>query len=128
LLLCSKNYVPQPAADNKVHASVIAPGPVFKPLTRLAPTSSNCKVTDEKLEGFREDPSTLLGKQFILDENDGEDERDSDDQVYEVVEVRLLRGGEKIFHVQFAEGYSDYMGVASEEMMEMLRRSTFVEV
>ena len=63
-----------------------------------------------------------------MDENDSEDERDSDDQLYEVVEVRLLRGGEKIFHVQFAEGYSDYMGVASEEMMEMLRRSTFVEV
>jgi hypothetical protein len=79
------------------------------------------------LESFRGDPSTLLGKQFILGEENGGDEGDSNGLLYEVIEVRLTKGGGKVFHVQF-EGCSDCIDVASEEMVGMLKRSTFVEV
>jgi len=78
------------------------------------------------LESFRGDPSTLLGKQFILGEEDGGDEGDSNGLLYEVIEVRLTKGGGKVYHVQF-EGCSDCVDVASEEMAGMLKRSTSVD-
>ncbi|KIM81510.1 hypothetical protein PILCRDRAFT_495258 [Piloderma croceum F 1598] len=87
---------------------------------------TNRQVTDKRVEDFREDPSTLLGKQFILD---GEDERDNSSLLYEAIEIRLTKGG-KVFHVQF-EGRSDCVYIASEEMAGMLtavKRSTFVKI
>jgi hypothetical protein len=79
------------------------------------------------LEDFQEDPSMLLGKQFNFKETDSEDEGDSDGVLYEVVEVRLTRGG-KVFHVQFDNCGEDRIDMASEEMMSMLERSTFVDI
>ncbi|KIM81106.1 hypothetical protein PILCRDRAFT_89357 [Piloderma croceum F 1598] len=112
------------ASGNEVHP---VPGPIPNLLTRLTPTPSNREVTDKRLEGFQKDPSALLGKQFILGKEDGGDEGDSDGLLYEIIEVRLAKGGGKVFHVQF-EGHSDCVDVVSEEMAGMLKRSTFVEI
>jgi len=49
-----------------------------------------------------------------------EDEEDSDGLLYEVIEVRLTKGGGKVFRVQF-EGCSDCVDVASKEMVGMLK-------
>ena len=94
LLLCS-------ASGDEVHP---VPGPLPKTLTLLTPTSSYCKVTNKMLECFWEDTSTLLEKQFILGKDDGGDKGDSDGLLYEVIKVRLTRGGGKVFNVQF-EGW-----------------------
>ena len=69
----------------------------------------------------------LLGKQFIEDEDDGGDEGDSDGLLYQVIEVGFTKGGGKVFHVQF-EDCIDCIDVDSEEMVRMLKRSTFVKV
>jgi len=58
----------------------------------------------------------LLDQQFILDEEGNEDEGNSDGMLHKVIKVRLLRGGDNVFYVQF-EGCADYMDVTSKKMM-----------
>lgn len=76
---------------------------------------------------FREDPTTLLGKQFIEDEDNGGDEGDINGLPYQVIEVGFTKGGGNVFHVQF-EDCIYCVDVDSEEMLRMLERSTFIEV
>ena len=62
-----------------------------------------------------------------MGKDDSRDEGDSDDLLYEVIEVRLMKGGDKVFDVRF-EGCSDCIDVESKEMVRMLKQSTFVKV
>ena len=77
-------------------------------------------VTVDDCTSFERDPTTLVNKQFILEED-----RDGG-LLYEIVEVRFSKGG-WVYQVQF-EGCSDSINVQGQEMMEMLTRSSLVQV
>ena len=83
--------------------------PARKPLTRLTLTSPPQGVTDIMLEAFKNDPTTLVGKQFLRHEG-------SEDEFYEVAEVVFLKGNGRVFRVQF-EGCIDLVDIDSEEEM-----------
>jgi hypothetical protein len=58
------------------------------------------------------DPTTLINKQFLLKEGDG-------DSLYEITEVRFLKGSWK--YVVWFEGCNNCFIVLGQEMMEMLK-------
>lgn len=68
---------------------------------------------------FEGDPTALVDKQFLLEEEDG-------DSLYEVTEVRFLKGSWE-YLVRF-EGCVDCVNMLGQEMMEMLKSSSLVEV
>jgi len=68
---------------------------------------------------FEGNPTTLVDKQFILEEEEGE-------LLYEITEVRFLKGCWQ-YQVRF-ESCSDCVNMPGQEMMEMLKGSSFVKV
>ena len=76
-------------------------------------------LTADDFSLFEGDPTTLVDKQFLLKEGDG-------DSLYKVTEVRFLKGCWE-YVVQF-EGCGDCINVLGQEMMGMLKSSSLVEV
>ena len=88
-------------------------------LTRSTTMPPQCHLTADDHLLFKGDPTTLVDKQFLLKEEDG-------DVLYEVTEVRFLKGSWE-YVVRF-EGCADCINVLGQEMMEMLKSSSLVKV
>jgi hypothetical protein len=93
--------------------------PVANLLTRPTASPSKFLLTADDCSLFKDDPTTLVDKQFLLKEGDG-------DLLYEVTEVRFLKGSWE-YIVRF-EGCFDCVNVLDQEMMEMLESSFLVKV
>jgi hypothetical protein len=76
-------------------------------------------LTVEDCTLFADNPATLLGKQFLREEDGGRD------SLYEVTEVKFRKGSQE-YLVQF-EGCCDCVTVSSQGMMELLKESSLVE-
>jgi hypothetical protein len=92
--------------------------PMTNLLTRSTASPSKHLLTADNRSLFKSDPTTLVDKQFLLQE-DG-------DLLYEVTEVKFLKGSWE-YVVRF-EGCSDCVNVLGHEMMGMLKSSSLVEV
>lgn len=99
-----RNTTPQPPKRNFLRRS--APIPTTQPIT-----------SDDKIK-FDLNPATLIGKQFILDE-------ESEGLLFQVNEARMSMDG-TTYQVQF-EDCIDCVDVLAAEMTEMLARSSAVE-
>ena len=93
--------------------------PVVNLLTRSIANPCKRLLTVEDYMSFTDNPTTLPDKQFLLEE-DGE----SGDSLYEVTEVRFLKGSWE-YLVRF-EGCCDCIVMSGHEMKEMLERSSLV--
>lgn len=87
------------------------------PLMRSIANPSKLPLTTEDYTLFTDNPTTLTDKQFFLEE---------DDSVYEVTEVRFAKGTWE-YLVQF-EGCSDCVTVSGKEMLDLLERSSLVDI
>jgi len=93
--------------------------PLGNALTRSIPKPRQRPLTAEDCTLFAGNPVTLPGKQFLLDEGGGRD------SLYEVTEVKLLKGRSE-YLVQF-EGSWNCVTVSDEGMMELMKQSSLVE-
>lgn len=97
------------------------PSPVVQRLTRSIPSPPTRLVTADDCVSFKRDPTTLVNKQFVLEEED-----DDDGCLCEIIEARYANG-DWAYQVQF-EGCSDPVNVPIREMLEMLERSYLIEI
>ena len=93
-------------------------GPIPTLLTRPI-TNTYKRITPEQIKLFTDNPTTLPNKQFLLDEDDGSD------TLYEVTEVRFLKGHWE-YLVRF-EGCYDTVDMPGEMMEDFLKKSSLVE-
>ena len=88
-------------------------------LTRSTAMPPKRRLTANDHSLFKGDPTTLVDRQFLLKEGDG-------DILYKVTEVRFLKGSWE-YVVRF-EGCGDCVNMLGREMMEMLKSSSLVKV
>ena len=88
-------------------------------LMQSTTTPPKCCLTANDHLLFKGNSTTLINKQFLLKEGDG-------DILYKVTEVRFLKGSWE-YIVQF-KGCSDCINMLGQEMIEMLNSSSFIKV
>lgn len=89
---------------------------------RSTPTPPKRLLTADDHSLFAGNPTTLVDRQFLLEEEESDTDSDS---LYEVTEVRYLKGSWQ-YLVRF-EGCSDCVNMSGQEITEMLERSSLVK-